>query len=186
MRPIIYHLQVSLDGFVEGPGGDLSWTSPGPELHQHFNDLVAGLDAQLYGRGMYETMSAFWPTADEDPAAPPEVKEYARIWREQPKYVFSRTLQSVGWNSTLLKGDLAEDVRKLKAQPGKALGVGGAGLAQSLLRLGLVDEIGVYVFPVLLGGGKSMFGPLDHPLGLRLLEQRLFPGGVVLLRYAAS
>ncbi len=104
MCKVIYRMSVSLDGFIEGPNRDLNWSAPDPELHQHFNDLESTIDLDLYGRGLYENMTAFWPTADQDPSAPELVKEYARIWRAKPKMVFSTTLKQVGWNSRLVRG----------------------------------------------------------------------------------
>lgn len=186
MRKLIYHMSVSLDGYAEGPGGDLSWSTPSPELHSYFNALDASLDGQIYGRGLYELMSAFWPTADQDPTAPPEIVEYARVWRAQHRFVFSNSLKEVGWNSTLVRGDLPQEIMKLKQQPGNALGLGGPTLAHSVMRLGLVDEIGMYIHPVLLGGGKRLLPDLPEPLQLHLVETRQFPQGVVLLRYGVT
>jgi dihydrofolate reductase len=186
MPPIIFAMSMSLDGFIEDPRGSLDWAGPDETLHRHFNELERSTGTMLYGRRLYEIMSAFWPTADEDPAAPDFVKEYARIWRAKPRVVFSHTLQSVGHNSRLVRDDLAGEVARLKAQPGGDLTVGGAGLAASLMRLGLIDEYQVYVHPVLLGGGKPMFEALPHSIPLTLLETRTFPGGVLMMKYRAS
>jgi dihydrofolate reductase len=96
MRKVFYAMSVSLDGFIEAVGGDLSWSFPDEELHQYFNHQEARIDTYLYGRGLYENMSAFWPTADENPSAPQQEIEYARIWKSKPKIVFSKTLDQVG------------------------------------------------------------------------------------------
>ena len=183
MRKVIYRMSVSLDGFIEAANGDIGWSAPDPELHQHYNDLDSTVDVELYGRGLYENMTAYWPTADHDPSATEQVKEYARIWRSKPRVVFSTTLQQVEWNSRLVTGNIAEEVGRLKEQPGKHLTVGGAGLAASFMRLGLIDEYWLYVYPVLLGGGKPMFGPLQNKIDLQLLETRAFGRGVMMLRY---
>ena len=183
MRKIIFAMSVSIDGYVEAPGGDLSWSFPDESLHRHFNDLERQIDLHLYGRKLYENMSSFWPTADDNPAATAEEKEYARIWRSMPKVVFSTTLRQVDWNSRLVKGDIAAEVARLKAQPGRDMSVGGAELAASFSRLGLIDEYRLYLRPVLLGAGKPMFGPLEEKINLRLVETRTFGQGVVLLRY---
>ena len=183
MRKVIYRMSVSLDGYIEAPNGDIDWSAPDPELHRHFNELERQTGAMLYGRGLYENMTAFWPTADQDPAASEPVKEYARIWREKPKVVFSTTLKHVQWNSRLASGNIDEEVRWLKEQPGGDLTVGGAGLAASLMQLGLIDEYWLYTHPIILGGGKKMIGPLQQRIKLRLVETRTFPGGVVMLRY---
>jgi dihydrofolate reductase len=183
MRKVTYGMSVSLDGFIEAPDGDLSWYFPVEELHQHYNDREAMIDTYLYGRRLYENMAAFWPTADGNPTAPQVEIEYARIWKSKPKIVFSKTLDHVGWNSRLVKGNIAEEVKQLKEQPGKEMSVGGAGLASSFMQLGLIDEYWLYVQPVILGGGKPMFGRLDEEINLQLVETRRFGSGVVLLRY---
>jgi dihydrofolate reductase len=186
MRKIVFGMSVSLDGFFEAPEGDLSWTFPDEELHTHFNDLDRTFDTHLYGRRLYELMAAYWPTGDEDPDAPEYEKEYARIWRAMPKVVFSKTLQQVGWNSRLVRGDAAAEVNRLKALPGGAMSVGGAELAASLMQLGLIDEYRLYIHPVILGEGRPLFGALREPIHLRLVETRIFGSGVVLLRYAKA
>lgn len=187
MRKIIYSYLVSLDGYLEKPDGSLDWTVPDEQLHQHFNDLEASLGLLIYGRRMYELMSAYWPTADQDPAASPVEVEYAHIWQQKPKLVFSRTLKQVSHNARLDSGgDLAALVRELKAQPGGDISVGGANLAASFMALDLIDEYCLYVHPVILGGGKPMFPPLPKPMQLELLETRQFNSGVVMLRYGKA
>ena len=183
MSKILYAYNVSLDGFIEDAQGSLDWSNPDEELHRHFNQLEASTDILLYGRRLYETMAAFWPTADQDPTLPEYILEYARIWNAKPKVVFSKTLSEVGSNSRLVRDDLAGEVRRLKAQPGKTLSVGGAGLASSLMALDLVDEYSVYIHPVILGGGKPMFPALREKIDLQLAGTQTFGSGVVLLRY---
>jgi len=183
MRKVIYAMSVSLDGFIEATDGDLRWSFPDEELHQHFNEQERLIDVHLYGRGLYENMASFWPTADQDPAAPAVEIEYARIWKDMPKIIFSRTLKQVGWNSRLVSGDIAGEVKRLKAQPGRELSVGGARLAASFMQLDLIDEYRLYLHPLILGGGKRMFGPLKEKIDLKLIETRPFGSGVVLLRY---
>ena len=133
-------MSVSLDGFIESADGDISWADPDEELHKHFNEQESAIDIHLYGRRLYEMMSAYWPTADENPLAPEFEKEYARLWRAMPKIVFSRTLNRVEWNATLVRDDIAGVVNHLKEQPGNDLSVSGAGLASSFMQLGLIDE----------------------------------------------
>ena len=183
MRKVIYAMGVSLDGFIEELGGDLSWSYPDEELHKHFNERESEIGLYLYGRRLYENMAAFWPTADEDPSTPQFEVEYARIWKSKPKIVFSTTLERVAWNSRLVRGDIGEEVRKLKAQPGKDMSVGGAGLAASFMQLGLIDEYRLYFHPVILGGGKPMFRQLSDKINLQLVETHTFRSGVVLLKY---
>jgi len=182
MRKVIYAMSVSLDGYIEGANGDLSWSFPDEELHKHFNEQKALIDVHLYGRRLYENMAAFWPTADKNPSAPEAEIEYASIWKGMRKIVFSTTLTEVGWNSELFHGDIIEEIDKLKAQPGGDISVGGANLAGSFMRLGLIDEYRMYIHPVILGSGKSMFPSLKDKINLKLIESRTFGGGVVLLR----
>jgi dihydrofolate reductase len=183
MRKIIYAMSVSLDGFIEAPDGDLRWSYPDEELHQHFNEQEQLIDIHLYGRGLYENMASYWPAADSNPSTSPAEIEYARIWKNMPKIVFSRTLKQVNWNSRLVSGNITEVVKRLKAQPGRDMSVGGAGLAFSFMQLGLIDEYRLYLHPVVLGGGKQMFGPLQNPINLKLVETHRFGSGVLLLKY---
>ena len=178
MRKVIYPPMVSLDGFVEGPKRELDWAIVDEELLTYINQWHAAIDTYLFGRRMYEVM-LYWETADNDPANP----EYARIWKRIHKIVFSKTLEQVQSNATLSKGSVAEEIARLKARPGKNMEVGGANLASSLMRLGLIDEYRLYVQPVILGSGTPMFPPLDNPIKLRLVETHPFSSGVFLLRY---
>ncbi len=183
MRKVIYSMNVSLDGFIEGPNRELDWSTPDEELHRFWNDQAREMGTFLYGRRLYELMAEYWPTADANPSAPEHVVEFARIWRDMPKIVFSTTLEKVDWNSRLVRGNIAEEVTKLKAQPGKDMDVGGPTLASTFMRLGLIDEYRPVVHPVVLGGGTPFFPALDNPISLRLVETRTFGSGVVYLRY---
>jgi dihydrofolate reductase len=183
MGKVIYSMSVSLDGFIETPDGDISWSFPDDEIHQYFNDQERAIDTFLYGRRLYEYMAAFWPTADENPLATKLEIEYAYIWKNKPKIVFSTTLIQVGWNARLVSGDIAGEVNKLKEQPGINMSVGGADLASTFMQLGLIDEYCLYVHPVILGSGKPMFRQLSEKILLRFVETRKFGNGVVLLRY---
>ena len=183
MRQIILHMGVSLDGFIEGPNREIDWHLVDDELHQHMNDELGSMGAFLHGRVVYELMADFWPTADADPAAPAIIREFAAIWREKPKYVYSRTLQEAGWNSTIVRDVVPEEVAALKAEPGGDLVLGGADLAAAFLRHDLIDEFRTYVHPVLIGRGKPLFADAGARLPLRLVETRTFGNGVVLLRH---
>jgi dihydrofolate reductase len=182
MRKLIYCMLVSLDGFIEDISGSLRWHRIDEELHRHFNELDRSSGAFLYGRRLFESMASFWPTADQDAAAPDYIVDYARIWREKPKFVFSRSLKSVGHGAKLVKGDAVKEIIRLKAEPGGDLSVGGADLAATCIRHGLIDEYLLYVNPVVLGGGKPMF-PAALKLPLELKESRTFGSGVVRLHY---
>jgi len=186
MRKVIFALSQSLDGYIESAEGSLDWGIVDEEIHRHFNDLEDSMDIQIYGRRLYETMAAYWPTADKDPTAPDYIVEYARIWQSKERIVFSNTLTQVDRSSRLFSGDITTEIKKLKEQPGKDIIVGGPTLAATFMRLGLIDEYRVYIHPVILGGGKPMFGPLDNRIGLRLVETHTFNSGIVLLKYQAG
>jgi dihydrofolate reductase len=183
MRKIIFMMSASVDGFMEGHDHDISWHLVDDELHSHFNAELGAMGGFLHGRVTYELMAKFWPTADADPASPEPVKQFARIWRDMPKVVYSRTLQRADWNTTVVHEVEPQEITKLTAQPGGDLVIGGASLAASFLRYDLIDEYRIYVHPVLIGGGKPMFGSRESRIGLRLAESRIFGNGVVLLRY---
>lgn len=186
MGKLIYAMLVSLDGFIEGPDGELDWHLIDEELHRHFNALESKIDIQLYGRRLYENMTAYWPTADQNPSASAYEVEYARIWRTKPKIVFSKTLDKVEWNGQLLREVNPEEINRLKAQPGTTLSLGGPDLAATFRQLDLIDEYWLYVNPVVVGGGKPMFPALADLTRLQLLETQTFGSGVVLLRYRAA
>jgi dihydrofolate reductase len=185
MREVVYVASISVDGFLGSDDGDNDWVVPDPELHQHFNDLEGAFETTLYGRRMYELMAGFWPTADALPDVPGYIAEYARIWRAMPKVVFSASLGEVGWNSRLFAGDALEEVARLKGEPGKPMSVGGAVLATSLARAGLIDEFRFYVMPAIVGTGTPAFAALGKHLDLATLEVRQFGSGAVMLRYRA-
>jgi dihydrofolate reductase len=186
MRKLIYSFGVSLDGFIAGPGGDIDWSVPDEELHRFHNQQARELGAQLYGRRLWEVMRVWETWADDRPSAPEPELEFARIWKETPKIVFSKTLEKVEGNTRLVREDAAEEIARLKEQPGKDLAVGGAELASSLMKLGLIDEYGLFVSPVVLGGGTRFFPALDERINLELVETRTFGSRVVYLRYRSA
>ncbi len=163
MRKIIFMMSVSLDGFFEGPGHELDWQLVDDELLGHFNEWLGGMSAFLDGRVTYELMAGYWPTADQDPSASPLVAEFAGIWRDMPKIVFSRTLERAGWNATVVSELVPGEIVALKAQPGGDMVLGGADLAAAFMRHDLIDEYRLYVHPVLIGRGRSLLasGSLD-------------------------
>jgi dihydrofolate reductase len=183
MRKIILMMSVSLDGFFEGPGRELDWHLVDEELHAHFNEELRSMGAFLDGRVTHELMAGFWPRADTDPSSTGPVVEFARIWRDMPKVVYSRTLERADWNTTIVRDVVVDEILELKAQPGGDLALGGADLAATFLRLDLVDEYRLYVHPVVLGRGRPLFPASDARISLELAETRTFSNGVVLLRY---
>ncbi|MET0973319.1 MAG: dihydrofolate reductase family protein, partial [Thermoleophilaceae bacterium] len=131
----------------------------------------------------YETM-VWWETVDEDPSAPEHVLEFAEIWKATPKIVFSTTLERVEGNARLVRDGAGEEVARLKKEPGGDLAVGGAGLASTFIKLGLVDEYRLFVNPVVVGGGTPYFPSLSEQIDLELVETREFGSRVVYVRYA--
>ena len=188
MRKIVVQLCVSLDGYIEGPHGELDWHRVDEELHSHFNQYLGSMGAFLNGRVMHELMAAYWPTADQDPDAPAPVAEFARIWRDMPKLVYSKTLPqaNLDWNATVVRDVVPEEVRLLKEEPGGDLALGGADLAATFLRHGLIDEYRLYVQPVVIGAGKPLFPQGTARTDFQLLESRTFSNGVELLRYQCA
>jgi dihydrofolate reductase len=190
MRKIIYSIMTSLDGFIEAEDKELDWAIVDEELHQFANDQERLIDTHLYGRKIYEVMNGYWPTADTNPEANEVEVEYAQIWQNITKLVFSKTLEKVEGKARLYREVDPAEIQRLKAQPGKNMGLGGADLAATFIRLGLVDEYQLYIHPVILGGGTPVFAPpaapSGHPLSLQLIDTRTFGSGVVMLHYRNS
>jgi dihydrofolate reductase len=183
MRKLIYSMTTSLDGFIAGPAGEIDWSAPDEELHRFHNEQTAELGGHLLGRRLYETM-VYWETVDQNPSAGEIELEFASIWKALPKVVFSRTLDAAEGNARLVRDGLAEEAVRLKSEPGSDLAAGGAALAASLTRLGLIDEYRMFVRPVVLGAGTPYFQPHEQRFDLELVETRTFGSRVVYLRYA--
>ncbi|HEX4211705.1 MAG TPA: dihydrofolate reductase family protein [Candidatus Dormibacteraeota bacterium] len=182
MGRLIYTTIASLDGYVEDVGGNFDWAAPDPEVFAFINDLERPIGTYLYGRGMYETMR-FWETADQQPGQSAEEADFTRLWQAADKVVYSRTLDGVTTSRTRIERDFdPETVRRMKASSDRDLSVGGAALGASAFLADLVDELGLLVLPVLVGGGKRSL-PDGVRLDLLLLDEMRFDGGVVYLRY---
>jgi dihydrofolate reductase len=186
MRSVTYSLNVSLDGYIVGPDGDFGWTEPDEELFRLATDEIRGLGVHLLGRRLYETM-LYWETADQDPSLGFSTSEFAGIWKQLPKVVFSTTLSAVQGNARLVSGGLAEEIRRLRAEPGEGdIAIGGAALAAEAAALDLIDEYRVRVHPVLVGGGIPYFPRHERRVDLDLVESRTFDSKVVYLRYRVT
>jgi dihydrofolate reductase len=182
MRKLIYGMSVSLDGFIAGSDGEIDWSVPDEELHRFHNEQTRELGCHLLGRRLYEVMT-YWETAEEQSSLPEVEREFAGIWKALPKVVFSGTLEEVEGNTRLARSGAVEEATRLRAESGKALAVGGAGLAATLIEAALVDEFRLFVYPVVLGGGTPYFPALDERADLELVESREFGSRVVYLRY---
>ena len=151
MRKLIFGMNVTLDGYIAAPGDDIGWSGPpSDELFQWWLDQERASGLSLYGRKLWETMSSYWPTGDQQPDATPAEIEFARNWRDTPKVVFSSTIDKVDWNTRLVTGDAVAEITRLKAEDGGPMGIGGATLAGAAMRAGLIDEYALATHPVLV------------------------------------
>lgn len=183
MRNVTYSMSVSLDGYIVGPDGGFDWGAPDEEVFRLATDEVREAGVHLLGRRLYETM-LYWETADQNPSLGFSTLEFAAIWKQLPKVVFSTTLTAVQGNARLASGGLAEEIERLRAEPGEGnIAIGGATLAAEAAALGLVDEYRARVYPVLVGGGIPFFPRHEHRVDLELLGSRTFGSGVVHVRY---
>lgn len=183
MRRVIYSMGISLDGYIAGPDGGFGWTEPDEEVFRFVMEEERGVDVHLLGRRLYETM-LYWETADQDPSLDAVMLEWAALWKQLPKVVFSTTLESVEGRARLATGGLAEEIGRLRAEPGDGdIAIGGATLAAEAAALGLIDEYRTRVHPVLVGGGNPFFPRHDRRVDLELVGTRTFPSGVVHLRH---
>ena len=184
MARLIYSAIASLDGYVADERGRFDWAAPDEDVHAFVNDLERPVGTYLYGRRMYETMVA-WETM-RVAGEPPAVRDFAELWRAADKVVYSRTLERASSARTRIERDFdPEAVRRLKASAERDISVGGPHLAAGAIRAGLVDEYGLFVVPVAVGGGTRWL-PDGVWLELELLDERRFAGGVVHLRYRAG
>ena len=183
MRKLIYSGNISLDGYIEDGNGNFDFTEPDEDVHRFWNEWIRDTGASLMGRRLYETMEPYWTEVAESPSGDETSDEFARAWVETPRFVVSRTLESVPDGITLVKGDLGAEVRKLKEAPGGPIDCGGAGLANSLAQLDLIDELLTVVAPVVVGTGKANLGPAFAKSEWKLIEHRTFESGPLLLRY---
>ena len=186
MRRVTYSMGTSLDGYIAGPDGRFDWTAPDEEVFQSHIDEIRGVGVHLLGRKLYETM-LYWETADQDPSLDDAEREWAALWKPLPKVVFSTTLSAVQGTARLASGGLAEEIERLRAEPGAGdIAIGGATLAAEATALGLIDEYRARVYPVLVGGGIPFLPRRERRVDLELVQTRTFRSGVVYLRYRVA
>jgi dihydrofolate reductase len=182
MSKLVYAALVSLDGFIEDEDGRFDWAVPDDEVHVFVNDLEANIGTHLYGRRMYETM-AVWQTVGDAPGVPAVEADYAQSWRGLDKVVYSRTLEEIWTPRTRLERNFDPDVVvRLKEAADRDISVSGPGVARHAFEAKLVDEVHLFVFPIVVGGGKPGL-PRDVQLPLELLDERRFASGVVHLHH---
>lgn len=196
MRKVILSMMVSLDGKTARSDGNLDWFSTDRDFEDEMLSLLGSVDGMLFGRKSYQLLADYWPNADQ-PGAPDapggfttkeRAREFTRLMNTNLKLVVSTTLKQLPWGpARLISSDVAGEVRRMKAAPGRDLVLfAGAGLARTFVELDLLDEWRLMVHPVALGAGLDLFAPPLPERTLRLLEARAFSSGVVLLRYARA
>jgi len=179
-------MQISLDGFVEGPGGDMSWLlKDDNDQWQDLFEMLQTVDLFLLGGGMFPDYRAFWKQALTNPQSSANQLAYAKLADKTKHIVFSRTMKDAGWaNTQVVGGPLPDEIAKIKATPGKDIQVvGGAKFAAAIMDTGLVDEYRLRINPTILGGGKSIFRDQHWRYKLELIGAKTLKSGVVIARY---
>jgi dihydrofolate reductase len=185
MAKLIYSAIASLDGYVEDEHGKFDWAAPDDEVHAFVNDRERPIGTYLYGRRMYETM-VYWETVDTGAAQPAVTRDFASIWRAANKIVYSRTVGEASSARTRIESVFdPERIRELKAASERDITIGGAELAGAAIAAGLVDELHLYLHPIVIGAGKRAL-PTSPRVALQLLDQRRFANGVVHLGYGVA
>ena len=182
MAKLIYSAITSLDGYVADEDGNFDWAAPDEEVHTFVNDLARSVGTYLYGRRIYQVMDV-WETDHTLADQSPVMRDFAQIWQAADKIVYSKTLETVSTARTQMERDFdPEAVRQMKASAGRDMVVGGPDLAAQAFKTGLVDELHLFVTPIMVGGGKRSL-PNDVRLKLELLDERRFSSGIVYLHY---
>jgi dihydrofolate reductase len=187
MRKLIFAMNTTLDGFIAGPNGELDWGTADEEVHDHYTAQLESSDFILLGRGVFEALEGFWPTAEENPSLTKSDIAFARAINSVHKIVFSRTLEYSGWNTRVVKDNIAEEVSKLKQESGNDLYLTcGPDLLSTFVNYDLIDEYKLLVSPVAIGRGKALFGAIDDMVRLKLLSTEVFDSGAVLHHYQSA
>jgi dihydrofolate reductase len=185
MRKLIAALQTSLDGFIEGPNGELDWAmAEDEETWREMDETLSSVDTFILGRGMYPDYEQYWLALLANPSGTRNENAYARRADKIPHFVLSKTLDKVAWKTTRIIRDV-EEIRKMKQGPGKdMLTFGGATLVSSLMNLGLIDEVRLMVNPLILGRGKALFKDVKQRHILKLIRAKPLKSGKIALVYS--
>lgn len=188
MRKVVFMIHLSLDGLVAGPNDELDWISYDEELEAYAHSMHDLMDAVIWGRRTYEVMAGYWLTVPGNPDSSPAAREHAGFLEDATKIVVSRTLERVDWgdaqNTVLIKDNIAEQINKIKQQPGKDIWLLGSNkLAQTFMQLDLIDEYRININPTVLGEGIPLFEDVTRQFSLKLLDTKTFKSGVVALHY---
>lgn len=186
MRPLIFFMHASLNGFACGPNGEMNWIQINDEIFDFVANITAKADTALYGRVTYGMMESYWPTAADKPNATKHDREHARWYKNVDKIVLSTTLpEEVKANVTVIRDRLKEQIAAYKNREGKNILIFGSPRAShALLAEGLIDEFWIFLNPVLIGQGIPLFKNIHEITKLTLLETKVFSGGVIALHYA--
>ena len=185
LRSVTYSMNVSVDGYIAGPDGSFDWAAPSKEVFRFWIEEIRRVDVHLLGRRLYETM-LYWETAEQEASLDEDELEWTSLWNSLPKVVFSTSLSAVQGNARLASAGLAEEIERLRAEPGDGeIAIGGATLAAQASALGLIDEYRVMVYPVLVGGGIPFFPRGERHVDLELVETKTYASNFVYLRYRA-
>lgn len=188
MRKVVLFMHVSLDGFVSGPNGELNWISYDQDLMDAADEIVKTVGSPVYGRVTYQMMESYWPTVLSNPESTQHDIDHANWIEDIDKIVISKSLSEVQWNrTTLINENIAEEIRKLKQQPGKDLVIfGSPSIAHTFMNLDLIDEYRLTVSPIVLGSGTRLFQEDKATKRLNLLSSKTLPSGVLVLHYEAK
>jgi dihydrofolate reductase len=179
MRKIIFSINITIDGFA-----DHTAVIADDELHDFYTNLLNNVDIVLFGRKTYQLMESFWPNVPDDPRSTKSMIEFANKFNSISKKVISNTLNEALWNNTkLVKGNLVDEVLKLKNQEGKSVSIGGLSAASTLVKLDLIDEYWFLIQPIVLGKGKQLFESLNERVNLKLIDTNTLSSGVAVLHY---
>lgn len=178
-RKVTFAINVTLDGYT-----DHTVMIADEEIHDFFTNLLDDVDMLLFGRVTYQLMESYWPTAENDPTATVSEKNFAKKFNALPKIVFSQTLQKAEWNnSRIARGNLVEEVMKLKKKPGKNISADSISIFQELMRHNLIDECWLVVHPLICPKGKRLFDGVNNTINLKLVDTKQFASGAVALHY---
>lgn len=185
MRPLIFFMHTSLDGFVAGVNGEMDWIVIEDEIFDFVDSMTEKADAALYGRVTYEMMQNYWPTAAEQPNASRHAITHSAWYKQVSKIVLSKTLSGEGLsNTTIIRDNLADNINAIKQRDGKHILIfGSPSASHTLMRLGLIDEFWLFVNPILLGQGMPLFKGIPGKVKLNLVESKPFKCGVIALHY---
>jgi len=185
MRKIVSSIIMSLDNFAANTAGDLSMFKVDEEFFDMSASLCDAADAALYGKGTYYIMQSYWPTAGDKPTASAHDKQHSQWYNHVNKYVLSKTLKSEeAPNTTIIRGNVAEELKKLKQQEGKNIQIfGSPGVVRSLTQEGLIDEYWIFIYPVIIGNGIPLFKDIKQQINLTLVSCKILKSGAVALHY---